>query len=364
MTHYSTIAGMALHGLGGMAAGSFYIPYKQVRGWAWESYWIVGGLFTWIVMPLVAAVLSTSDLTATLRDAPPSSLATTFVFGVLWGIGGLTFGLSLRYLGMSLGMAIALGTCAVFGTLIPPLYDGSFVQLVESDSGRIILAGLVVCVSGISICSLAGRRREREMPAELKAEANREANFGRGVAVAIVAGVMSACFALAVQTGKPIAEAALRLGTAPVHQNAPVILVLFWGGFLTNLCWCACLNVRNRTAHDYIGNFPLVRNYLFSAAAGTIAYLEFLFYGMGTTKMGRYDFSSWTIHMAFIIVFSNLWGLWFREWTGTSRATQALNLLGIGVLLVSTVVVGYGNFVTTLAPVPLPITRIEENRES
>ena len=350
-----TTVGVFLHAVGGFAAGSFYIPYKRVQGWAWESYWIVGGVFTWLIMPWLAAVLTVPDVLAVLREAPGESLAWTFLFGALWGIGGLTFGLALRYLGISLGMAVSLGTCALFGTIIPPLYDGTFATLTTTAAGKIVLAGLVACLAGISLCCLAGRHREQELSMAGSAALG-EGNYSRGVWVATFAGVMSACFALAMMAGKPIAETAERLGSEPIHRNAPVMIVLFAGGFLTNLAWCLVLNVRNRTAGDYVnlGGSRLLRNYFFSALAGTIAYLEFFFYGMGTTKMGKYDFSSWTIHMAFIIVFSNLWGLCFREWAGTTRGTRSLNLFGLGVLILSTVVVGYGNYLAATFPFPTP----------
>ncbi len=340
--------GILYHAIGGFAAGSFYIPFKGVRGWAWESYWIVGGLFTWLILPWTIAVIATPRLLHVLGQAPRDSLLWTFLFGALWGVGNLSFGLSLRYLGVALGMAIALGSCALFGTIIPPLYDGTFRTLAGTSGGQAILAGLGVCLSGIACCTLAGRRRELESSSEARDRAISEANFARGIWVAAFAGLLSACFALAIQAGKPIAQTAVALGTSDLHRNSPVMAILFCGGFLTNCSWCVTLNFRNSTGGDYIdwSGVPLIRNYLYSALAGCIAYMEFLFYGMGTTQMGNYDFSSWTIHMAFIIVFSNLWGIWFDEWRGTSRGTRAINYLGISILIVSTIVVGYGNYLT------------------
>ncbi|WP_437222386.1 L-rhamnose/proton symporter RhaT [Planctomicrobium sp. SH661] len=344
--------GVLLHAIGGVAAGSFYIPYKQVRGWAWESYWIVGGTLTWIIMPWLIAWVTVPDLILVLRTAPPGSIAMTFLMGAMWGIGGLTFGLSIRYLGISLGMAISLGTCAVFGTLIPPLCDGTFMTLLSSSSGTYLLTGLTVCLGGIVLCTIAGSRREQELAIDRADE--KSTRYSKGIWVATFAGVMSACFALAIMSGKPIGEAAERLGTDPFHRNAPVLVVLFTGGFLLNLTWCLALNFHNGTISDYVHccEAPLWRNYVFSALAGTIAYLEFFFYGMATTQMGRYDFSSWTIHMSFVIVFSNLWGIWFREWSGTSSRTRLLNYCGLCVLVASTIIVGYGNSLTVFT---LPI---------
>jgi L-rhamnose-H+ transport protein len=342
--------GVFLHALGGFAAGSFYIPYKGVRKWAWESYWLVGGVFSWIFAPWAIAWLTCPDPVAVLRSAPLSSLFWSYVFGLLWGIGGLTFGLSMRYLGMSLGYALALGFCAAFGTIIPPIFKGEFPVLLSSASGVITLAGVGVCLAGIAVCGRAGVSKERELSSEEKKAAIREFDFMKGVWVAIFAGIMSACMAFAIQAGKPIAKLAVETGTRELWQNTPVFIVILAGGFTTNFIWCAILNVRNRTARDYVnaGDASLAINYVLSALAGITWYLQFMFYGMGTTQMGRYDFSSWTIHMAFIIVFSSMWAILFREWKGSSRRTHHIVFAGIIILIASTLVVGYGNYIAAL----------------
>jgi len=339
--------GVVLHAVGGFAAGSFYIPFKKVRGWAWESYWLVNGVFSWIVAPLVVAALTVPDLAGVLASAPPASLGWCFFFGVLWGVGGLTFGLSMRYLGMSLGYAVALGFCATFGTILPPAFTGEIAGMVASLSGLVTLMGVPVCLVGIALCGQAGMRKEREVSDEQKRASIREFNLVRGLWVALLAGVMSACMAFAFAAGKPIAEHAMKAGLRPVFQNIPVLVVILAGGFLTNGVWCAILSVRNRTTGDFVRGPSaggLAANYLFAALAGVTWYFQFFFYGMGTTKMGEYDFSSWTIHMAFIIVFSNIWGLYFREWKGSSRRTHRLVVAGLLVLVASTVVVGLGNY--------------------
>jgi len=355
--------GVLLHALGGLAAASFYLPYKRVRGWAWESYWLVGGVFSWIVAPWMVAMFTCPATIDVLRAAPGRSLFWSYFFGVLWGIGGLTFGLSMRFLGMSLGYALALGFCAAFGTIIPPIFRGEFSGMTATLSGCVVLGGVVVCLLGIAVCGQAGVRKERELSSEQKRATIQEFSFVKGVWVAVFAGVMSACMAFAIAAGKPIAELAIARGTASLWQNTPVFVVILAGGFTTNFIWCLVLNIRNRTAGDYLsitkpsgadenGAHGVTRptlgiNYLFSALAGITWYLQFMFYGMGTTKMGRYDFSSWTIHMAFIIVFSNLWGLFFHEWRGVARRTHILIRAGIAVLIVSTIVVGIGNYVAT-----------------
>lgn len=338
--------GVVLHAIGGFAAGSFYIPFKQVKKWAWESYWLAGGFFSWIIVPWLVAILTCPDLLSVLRESPASSLLWCYFFGVLWGIGGLTFGLSMRYLGMSLGYALALGFCAAFGTIIPPIFHGQAGALLSSLSGEVTLIGILTCLGGIAVCGKAGVSKEGELSADEKKATIKEFNFTKGLWVAIFAGVMSACMAFGMEAGKPIATLAMKKGTASLWQNSPVYIPILAGGFTTNFIWCFKLNLRNRTGGDYISGHgaSIFLNYLFAALAGTTWYLQFMFYGMGTTKMGRYNFSSWIIHMAFIIVFSNLWGLFFKEWKGTSRRTHSTVFAGILVLVASIVVIGVGNY--------------------
>ena len=341
--------GVILHAIGGFAAGSFYMPFKAVRGWAWEVYWIIGGFFSWIIVPWLLGFLMVPDLLPLLRDTSLSTLFWTYFFGVLWGVGGLTFGLSMRYLGMSLGYALALGFCAAFGTLIPPIFSGTAGQLVAETGGLVTLAGIGVCLVGIAICGRAGMRKENELSEEEKTAVIAEFNFAKGVWVAIFAGIMSACMAFAIAAGKPLADRSVELGTPDLFQNTPVFIVIMAGGFTTNFVWCLALMLRNRTAGDFVkgDGTPAVANFALSALAGTIWYGQFLFYGMGTTQMGAYDFSSWTLHMAFIIVFSNIWGLLLKEWKGASTGTVRMVVAGILVLVASTVVVGAGNYLGT-----------------
>ncbi len=343
------LLGIILHSIGGLAASSFYLPYKKVRGWAWESYWLTGGFFAWIVVPWVVALLTVPELISILTQASFRSVAACYLFGVLWGVGGLTFGLSMRYLGMSLGYALALGFCAAFGTIIPPIIRGEFVDMLTQSSGLTTLVGIVVCLVGIGICGWAGISKENELPEEKKRETIKEFNFKKGVWVAIFAGIMSACMALGIDAGKPIAKIAIESGTKPLWQSGPFFIFIMAGGFTTNFLWCLYLNMKNRSVKDYVktAETPLFSNYLFCALAGTTWYLQFMFYGMGTTKMGKYDFSSWTIHMAFIIVFSNIWGLVLREWKGSSRKTYKKIIAGIIVLILSTMIVGLGNYIAS-----------------
>ena len=208
------VIGVVYHWLGGLASGSFYVPYKGVKRWAWETYWLAGGFFSWIIAPWVLAGFMTKDLLTVLHQAPWSALLWASFFGLLWGVGGLTYGLTMRYLGLSLGMAVVLGLCAAFGTLMPPIFRGEFVtQVLDTTSGRVILLGIFVCLAGIATAGLAGVSKERAMSPEQQKAAIAEFDLRKGIGVAILSGVMSACFAYGLAAGDPIKVLTLQHGT-------------------------------------------------------------------------------------------------------------------------------------------------------
>jgi len=347
------ILGVVFHAMGGFAAGSFYTPCKKIKGWAWETYWLVLGVFAWIVTPLVMAIIITPGFTRILGATPLNVIFWSYFFGVLWGIGGLTYGLTMRYLGMSLGVSVALGLCALVGTLTPPIYeqlygDGTkvtFFELLTTVSGRVILGGIGVCMTGIVICGKAGMMKEKELSPEEKTEGISEFHFLKGICVATVAGVLSACFAFALKAGEKIQEIGVDKGVQAVYSNIPLLIVILLGGFTTNGIWCLWLGVKNKTFKNFrqIDEGSMTANYLLCMTAGVLWYLQFFFYGMGTTQMGDYDFASWTLHMAFIIVTGNVIGLLTKEWKSCSSKTILCILVGILVLISSTIIIGYGN---------------------
>ena len=343
------LLGILLHAIGGFAAGSFYIPLKRVRGWAWASGWLISGVAAWMVVPLVVALLTVPDLFAVLATSfhvEPGAVRWTFLFGLLWGVGGLTFGLSLRYLGVALGTTVALGCCAAFGTLVPPVVEGRLGSTFSGTAGGTVLVGLLVCFLGIAIGGRAGQFRERELAAAPTDDPTaHERSYVKGLIVAVVSGLLSACFAFGLSAGGPLADQALTRGTPPLFQSNVVLVVLLWGGFLTNALYCLIMNVREGSLSDYTDpSRSRTANYGWASLAGTIWYFQFLFYGMGSTFLGeRYEFASWSIHMAFIILFGNLWGLYFREWRGTSRRTRRTLGVSLVLLTLSVVLIGVGS---------------------
>ena len=361
--------GVLLHSVGGLAAASFYIPYKGVRGWAWENFWLIGGAFSWIIAPWAIAMLIVPQTPQVLAETSAKTLWWTFFFGVMWGVGGLTFGLTMRYLGIALGYAIALGLCAAFGTLIPPMFKGEFDTIASSTGGQITLLGCALCLVGIAISGVAGVGKERELTDEQKRETVSEFSLWKGLAVAVLCGIMSAAMAFGIEAGAPMTEIAKTRGVNPIWAGLPVLIVVMAGGFLTNAVWCVILQAKNRTLTAYTrgdahGAPPVALNLLLCAAAGVIWYFQFFFYTMGASQMGRFGFSSWTLHMASIIVFSTLWGIALKEWRGTSLRTHAIIAAGLIVLIGSMVVVGWGTKRSAddaLEPVPVGDAMMERS---
>lgn len=265
------------------------------------------------------------------------------------GVGSLTNGLAIRYLGLSLGFALSLGLCSAVGTLLPPLISGELLAVFERTSGLVSLASVVVGLLGIAICGRAGMAKDRELRRD-QDHGPAEYRFTLGVWLSILSGLMSACMAFAIAAGGPISRAALAAGTSELWQNVPMFVVILLGGFTSNCFWCLLLGLRNRTVSELIrsGGAPMLSNYALCSAAGIAWYLQFVFYGMGETRMGEYKFTCWSVFMAWIIIFSNLWGVVFREWRGTSRSTRLLIAFGLIVLVLSAFMGAGGGYLATL----------------
>ncbi len=353
------IFGIFYHLIGGVASGSFYIPYKKVKGWSWETYWLVGGLFSWLIMPPLVAWITVPEFAGIIANAAVSTLFWTFFWGILWGIGGLMYGLGMRYLGMSLGNSVLLGFTSAFGSLAPPIYydivgvEGktTFTELLQTTWGNVVLLGVLCCLVGIFLCGKAGFMKEKELPEEKKKDSVKEFNLKKGLIVCIISGILSAGFNYGIEAGSAMAAEANALWQAVnpdaginfLFQNNVIYVVLLWGGLTTNLIWCLILNARNKSFGDYTNaKAPLRKNYLFCAIAGTMWFLQYFFYGMGESKLGN-GASSWILHMAFIILVANFWGFAFKEWSGVSKKTRTTIIAGIATIIIAVILVGYGN---------------------
>ena len=243
----------------------------------------------------------------------------------------------------------------------------------QTIPGQIILIGMIFCLIGIAMAASAGISKEREMTEEQKHKSIKEFDLKKGLLVAVFSGIMSSCMSYGLSSGNPIAESAMQYGAAKMWSGFPKLIIVMAGGFVTNFIWCMYLLLKNKTLHQYSGRVeridttnhslqsssidhsgqikgrrvPLFANYLFSAMAGTVWYFQYFFYTMGESQMGKYQFSSWTLHMASIIIFSSLWGIYFKEWHNTSGLTKFLLALALFTLVGSTIILGYANLLGT-----------------
>ncbi len=338
--------GILLIAIGSLGAASFYVPFKKVKSWAWESYWIMQGLAAWLIAPWIAAILTVPEVSSLFKimgEAPASAKWLSILFGALWGVGGLTFGLSIRYLGVAMGQSVALGFCAAFGTLIPPVVAGQ--NLFNSTAGILMIIGVSICIAGIAIIGYAGSLKNKEMSEEERKAAIKEFALKKGLLIAVLAGIMSAAMNFGFEAGKPIDLIALKYGVNPLFQSNPTLIFILIGGFTTNFIYCTYLNIKNKTYSDYlsVSGSVLANNVFFTFLAGTLWFLQFHFFGMGKSQLpDAMSAFGWSILMALNIAFSNIWGIILREWKGVSNKTIITLVIGIIVLILSTFVVNLG----------------------
>ena len=335
----NTLIGLLIIAIGSLGQSSSYVPIKKVKTWAWESFWLVQGIFAWLVFPYLGALLAVPDghsLGEILSSGDGAAFKAIF-FGALWGIGGLTFGLSMRYLGVALGQSIALGTCSAFGTLIPAMMAGK--DLFHGE-GLVLLIGVSVAIAGIAVIGYAGSLRAQNMTEEQKKAAVKDFALGKGLLVAILAGVMSACFSLGLEAAEPIKAAAQAMGSEALYAGLPAILLITLGGFFTNAVYCLFQNFKNKTIKDYFGVSGTVftNNVLFSALAGVLWYSQFFGLALGKSFLPEGSVMmafSWSILMSLNITFSNVWGMILKEWKGVKNITIGVLVLGMAILIFS-----------------------------
>jgi L-rhamnose-H+ transport protein len=328
----SIFLGLLIIAVGSFCQSSSYVPINKIKGWSWESFWLVQGVFAWLIFPILGALLavpSGENLFALYAQYPKESLL-TILFGVLWGIGGLTFGLSMRYLGVALGQSIALGLCAGLGAILGPVLTGHAADLTSS-----VIIGVIVTIVGIAIIGVAGGMKSAALPEEEKKKAVKDFNFGKGLFVAVLSGLMSACFNIGLNFGAPLHWAETR----EIFRSLPATLLVTFGGFLTNAAYCLFQNGRNKTFGDYKQGSLWVNNLVFCALAGLLWYSQF--FGLSLGKGFLTDFPvlitfSWCILMALNVTFSNVWGIILKEWKGCSGKTIAVLICGLAVLIFST----------------------------
>jgi len=331
-----------LMAIGSICAASFYVPIRKIKGWSWESYWLVQGVFSWIIVPVLFAWITMPKGTFgdIISSAPDQAKLMAAFYGALWGIGGLTFGLTMRYLGIALGQSIALGLCAAIGTLVPPVLAGQ--NLFESRSGILIVIGVAISIVGIAIIGYAGALKSKNLSIEERKAAVKEFALKKGILIAILSGIMSASFNFGLTAGDPLREAAITAGANPLFAKNPVIMFVTLGGFVTNFIYCVFLNIRNKTGMDYfkVTGALLANNIVFALIGGTLWYMQFFFMGMGESLLPAAMVAfAWSILMSMNIAFSNIWGIILKEWKGAGKKTIIALIIGIVILVLSTFVI-------------------------
>lgn len=325
------IIGLLIIAMGAFCQSSSYVPINKIKSWSWESYWIVQGVFAWLVFPFLGALLAVPDGHSLFEvyAAHPSDALWAMFFGVLWGVGGLTFGLSMRYLGVALGQSISLGTCAGLGTILTPIFTGHMEELTMP-----VIVGVIVTLLGIGIIGYAGNMKSATLSEEEKKKAVKDFNFTKGIFVALLAGFMSACFSIGLGFGQSLCFPE----SAEVYKTLPATLMVTAGGFLTNMVYCFYQNAKNKTWSDYGKTSLYVNNILFCALAGVLWYSQFFGLSLGKGFLVASPVLltfSWCILMSLNVTFSNVWGIILKEWKGCSAKTIWVLVLGLIVLIVS-----------------------------
>lgn len=325
------LIGLLIIAIGAFCQSSSYVPINKIKNWSWESYWLVQGIFAWLVFPLLGALLAVPEGHSLFELFSTDTSATLWIifYGMLWGVGGLTFGLSMRYLGVALGQSIALGTCAGLGTILAPIFTGHAADLTFS-----VVFGVIVTLVGIAIIGIAGGIKASALPEEKKKEAVKDFNFKKGIAVALAAGFMSACFNIGLTKG---AELQFE-GVKPIFATLPATLLVTFGGFITNAVYCFAQNSRNKTWSDYCKPSLWGNNLAFCILAGLLWYSQF--FGLALGKGFLIDFPvltvfSFCILQALNVVFSNVWGIILKEWKGCPPRAIVWLVVGLVVLIVS-----------------------------
>ncbi|MEI6351150.1 MAG: L-rhamnose/proton symporter RhaT [Verrucomicrobiota bacterium] len=340
------LLGTALHAVGALSSSACYTPQKRVKGWSWQTYWLTQASFCWLLLPVLGAAFTIPQLWAVLSEAPRSAMLNSFLLGMAYGIGGMTFNVSIRYIGFSLTYAIAVGLSSVLGTLIPPLIRGSLLQTFTKFGSGWVLFGIVIGTAGIAFCGIAGQFKEKQMNA---GGTNTGFSLVKGLLLSLVAGLLSAVYGFALEAGEPIAEIATQHG-AGVYRGNVVYIFANIGAFVTTALYCLYLHAKHRTLGELIelpaasekASLPI--NFLMAALTGTLWYGQFFFYNLAHVRMGPYKFTSWAIHMIMLVLFSNLVAILLLEWRGCQRKTHWIIALAMGMLVSAVLAMAYGNY--------------------
>ena len=338
----SIFAGIGWHMVGAASAASFYAPIGKVKKWSWETTWAVAGFFSWILLPISVSFLLLPSFTGFYGSIDPHILLKVALFGAMWGVGNVSYGLTMRHLGISLGVGVAIGVVLVVGTLVPPLLDGQAAVLFTTRSGLFTVAGVLVAVIGVAIVSYAGHQKELELRGELK-----EFNLKLGLTLAVLCGIFSSGMSFAINAAKPMEAAALHLGVNPLYAALPSYVFIMGGGAVVNMSYCFIrlaalkrISLRDDLSHD---SGTLIKNAALAATGGVMWYLQFFFYAWGAANIPqRLSYVNWMLHMSGYVLFAGLVGLALGEWQGISSRPIRLLWAGMIIIILAANLVGLG----------------------
>lgn len=346
--NFSVLIGISIIAIGAFSSGSFAVPFGKVKGWQWETYWMIFSFGAYIIFPLIACFLLAPDFITAINATSNKVLLIVFFLGVVYGIGNLSFGLALRYLGLSLGYAISLGLMMAIGTLIPPLIDGRLISMIENSGGNLLIAGILVAVFGIILSAWAGVLKDKKVSDAEKKQSINEYNLTKGLLSAFLVGITGSALALGLEQGQLLSTNSETVGISPLFSMLPVFLILLSGTFISTLVWCIYLGIKNHSLNNYKSGQTkntLVNNYLFSLLAGALWISQFILYSMGKSKMGPFTFTSWGILMALTIAFAIVWGLIRKEWKGATFRIYLIMILSILILITASFMIGISGFI-------------------
>lgn len=337
--------GTLLHALGGVSASACYTPFHGTKKWSWGTFWIIQSIFAWVLMPLIIGFLTIPDFFSILSNAPAHIVLGAFLLGAVYGFGGMAFGLSIRHIGYSLTYTIAIGISAVLGTLLPMVLKGGLVAYFEKPGGGIVFIGMITSLVGVLFCGWAGFKKENDIRNQSSPQ---QFHMMTGLLLAVIAGILSGVFNMSLEYGQPIADMAAQKGAGHFEGNAKII-VSTSGCFLVNIIWFVVAGFRQHTLKELKstegGNKQLTYNYLFSALAGSLWFMQFFFYGLGHVKMGSFQFTSWVLHMSMLIFFSYITGVIMKEWKNVKVQTYVILITGLIILVTSFVITAYGSVI-------------------
>lgn len=343
MNFQTIFIGLLLIATGAFTSGSFAIPFGKIKDWKWETYWLIYSFGAYTLFPLIACLILAPDFLNVYREVPSEILLKVLLLGAVYGIGNLSFGLSLRYLGISLGYALSLGLMLAIGTLIPPLMDGRLKLMIESSGGNLLIMGVIISCGGIALSGWAGFLKDKIISDAEKKKSVTEFNLIKGIFAALLVGIAGSAMSLGFEEGREIALCAERAGIDALFTTMPVMLLLLSGTLVTTIIWCVYLGLKNRSLGDYTGVFSgtkLHSNYFYAILAGLLWFSQFILFGMGKSKMGKFTFTSWGILMALTIVFATLWGLYRKEWKGAPFKIYLLMIISLIIIIGSSFLIG------------------------